>query len=45
MKNKINNDIELDDDLLFVEDAKQRRAAQRAIIQTAEWSPLEQVSC
>jgi len=42
---EIGNDIELDDDLLFIEDAKQRRAAQRAIIQAAEWSPLEQVSC
>ena len=42
---EIGNDIELDDDLLFIEDAKQRRDAQRAIIQAAEWSPLEQVRC
>lgn len=40
---EIGNDIELDDDLLMIEDAKQRRIAQRAIIQAAEWNPLEQV--
>lgn len=40
---EIGNDIELDDDLLIIEDSKRRRAAQRAIIQAAEWSPLEQV--
>ena len=40
---EIGNDIELDDDLLMIEDAKQRRIAQRAIIRAAEWSPLEQV--
>jgi hypothetical protein len=27
----------------MIEDAKQRRIAQRAIIQAAEWNPLEQV--
>ena len=40
---EIGNDIELDDDLLMIENAKQRRIAQRAIIQAAEWNPLEQV--
>lgn len=44
-RGEIGNDIELDDDLLFIEDAKQRQAAQSAIIQAAEWSPLEQVRC
>ena len=41
---EVGNDIELATDLYDIEDPKQRRAAQRAIIKTAEWEPLEQVS-
>jgi hypothetical protein len=42
---EVGNEIELDTDLYDIEDPKRRRAAQRAIIKAAEWSPLEQVSC